>query len=340
MGTYEIIVRAYDQSGNFREVTKKLSIVTPIFKILGASPLPRWLTIISGLIILTALAFFARWAWLQHRRVHLKYIAGAIKDPAVAEKLKQLQKKRSQYMKHWLVIVAALLIFGGWFSVGSAQTTVLAPPIITTISQDVSNEEIFYIGGKAVIPESDVIIYLQSLHDGQTISEAVRVDAKGDWFYSYPKFLSPGSYLVWAQLKVGQETSAPSAQSEVRVAQTAIQLGASRLSLETLYLVFVFVLLLALLGIGGFIIYHGYHARRKQGKLIKEVREVEEVVKRGFLLLRRDLQAELAVINKNEINSKLSMEDQEKAQRLAKDLEEIDKIIEKEIRDVERILNL
>ncbi len=338
LGYYDVIVRAYDKAGNVREVTKKLSIVTPLLQILGFGFLPRWAMTLLGLGILGALAYFARRVWQWHRRVHLDHLLGALNSPEIARKLKELQDRRSGYMKHLVLILALTLsLFIGAESVKAAGN-VDSPPIVTTISKEITNEEIFYIGGKTSVPGSQILIYLQSMHDGQTLSATVDADQKGDWFYTHPEFFAAGRYLVWTQNKVGPELSAPSAQYEISVSQTAIQFGVSRISFETLYLIFIVILFLALASVTGFILYHGYHGTRKQRKLEKEVMEAEEAVKKGFLLLHRDIQQELAIIQKIKARQVLSAEDLEKEQRLLKDFEWVSRYIEKEVKDIERLL--
>ena len=219
-----------------------------------------------------------------------------------------------------------------------AQSSLLPSPIVTTVAEDITDEEIFYIGGKAPAVNSSIIIYLQSLHDGQTFSQTVEADSKGDWFYSYPNFLSPGRYLVWVQGKLGNQASAPSPQFEIGVSQTALQFGVSRISLEALYLIFVVIFLLSTVGLLSFILYHGHHARRKSRRLMSEVQRVDEAIKRGFLLLHKDLQTELAVLHQRKVAAILTHEDAEKEKKLLQDLDAIGKLIEKEVKDVERLL--
>lgn len=337
LGTYEILVRAYDKAGNIREIPQKLVITTPISRILGFQFIPRWLMVILGLLTLAALAFVANKVRIWHQKVHLMHIAGAINDPEISAKLKELQDKRSQYMKGIFVL---LICFVTAFGFGSqrARAESLATPIITSISENISNEEIFYIGGKTIVPGGQVSVHIQNLHDGQTFSQIIDVDKKGDWFYSHPNFFAPGKYLIWVQGKNGQEVSAPSPQRDLSVAQTAIQFGSSRLSLETLYLVFVAILLLALTGLIAFVLYHGYHGKKKHKKITKEIIETEEAIKRGFLLLHKDLEAELRAIHKKKSFSQLSTADAEKELRLSKDLEWVSKFIEKEVKNIEKLL--
>ncbi len=338
LGAYDVIVRAYDKAGNFREVTQRLTINTPILQILSLGFLPRWLATLIGLVLLAALLYFARRVWIWHREIHLQHLLGAMQDPQIAEKLKQLQNKRSQYLRHLVILLAVALSFGIAGSRAARAEEQTPPPVITTIAKDISNEEAFYIGGKAIAPGGTVVIYLENTKDGETLSATADVDKKGDWFYSFPTFLNPGQYLVWTQLKIGQETSAPSGQQQIYVSQTAIQLGASRLSFDTLYLIFIGILLAALAGLLGFIGYHGYHGRAKQKRLLKEVREAEEAVKAGFLLLHRDMQAELSALKKKKAREPFTKDDETRERQLMQDLDWVNQYIEKEVRDIDRLL--
>lgn len=335
LGKYQIIVRVYDKADNFQEISKKLSIVAPIFKLVGLDFLPRWLTVLLGLSVLIGLVFLSRIVWRRHDDIHTRYIAGVLKEPSILKRMREFHERRSKYKQLLILFLVCVSVVFGTASIGNAQNNITSPPIVTTIADNISNEELFYIGGKSVLPESQVIIYMQSLRDGQAVSATVEVDNKGDWFYSYPKFLPAGRYLVWTQNKIGENISAPSAQQEVSVVQTALQFGASRLSFETLYFIFMILFFLAAIGGGGFIAYHFYHARRKQKSLLKEIVEVEEALKRGFLVLRRDIQAELSILYKNKA---CSPEDLGKERQLLSDLEWVNKRVEKEIRDVERLI--
>lgn len=337
LGKYDVIIRAYDKAGNFRETNQRLTISTQILTILGFQFLPRWITVILGILLVLLLAYFARSMLIWHREAHLRHLLGDIKDPEIIARLKQLKEKRSEYFKHLAIILLMVASLVSYNQV-RAQSSLLPSPIVTTVAEDITDEEIFYIGGKAPAVNSSIIIYLQSLHDGQTFSQTVEADSKGDWFYSYPNFLSPGRYLVWVQGKLGNQASAPSPQFEIGVSQTALQFGVSRISLEALYLIFVVIFLLSTVGLLSFILYHGHHARRKSRRLMSEVQRVDEAIKRGFLLLHKDLQTELAVLHQRKVAAILTHEDAEKEKKLLQDLDAIGKLIEKEVKDVERLL--
>jgi len=340
-GSYDIIVRAYDKAGNYREVIERLDIIIPLFQVVSGEGVRvgdivtvpwAWSLIIAGLIIvLLGYGGFKVREW--HHATIRRSVRGEL--PAkVGDKLKELQKYRQKYGKLaiFLVLVSSFMFANG----ANAQQVELAPPFISTISREISNEEIFYIGGKADARDVDVIIYLQNLQSGETLSQVVTSGKNNEWFYRHNTFLPTGKYLLWTQTRIGKKFSPPSPQIQMSVRSTAIQFGASRLSFETLYLVISILFLLAIAGLSTFIVFHAYHGRRKHKELLREVREAEESVRRGFAVLRRDIQAELAVIKKVKLSKAISIEAQEKEKQLLKDLEWAERYIGKEIWDVEK----
>ncbi|RMD59137.1 hypothetical protein D6833_11930 [Candidatus Parcubacteria bacterium] len=137
-------------------------------------------------------------------------------------------------------------------------------------------------------------------------------------------------------MKVGEEMSPPSPQITLTVSPTAIQIGASRISYETLYLIIAVLLalvLLILVGVGAAL---AVRIRRKRRHLAEELRAVEESLKRGFAMLRRDIEAELELIHDIKMSKKLSDEEQQREQRLLHDLERIKNYLGKEIWEVEQ----
>jgi len=212
----------------------------------------------------------------------------------------------------------------------------LAPPYVTTVSRNVSNDEIFYVGGKTDNSNTTVTIYTQNLSSGETTSYSVASDKKGEWFYRHNGFLSPGKYVLWTQAKLGDVTSPPSPQIELSVARTAIVFGVTRISYEALYLIATLIFLLIALVLSGYVLYHAYHHRRKHQLLLKEVREAEESVKRGFAVIRRDIEREIALLKKAE-GRDLTAEEKAREEELYRDLKDTERRIGKEIWDIERV---
>ena len=343
IGKYDFIIRVYDNAGNYREVTSQLNIVNPLFEIISDKGVK-----ISGLFIIPWILF---WTILSALLIVLLYVALRIRKwhhgfialkhdkklpSEIESQLETLKKYRRKYGNLvLLLVIAGLMISSGTANAQQTQKIQLSPPIVSSVSRNISNEEIFYIGGKTDSPEVTVIIYLQNMETGETFGDSAVSNEKGDWFYRYPTFLSSGDYLLWTQSKLDENLSPPSPQIQMTVQKTAIQLGASRLSYETLYLILVIAFLIVILSLIIFIIYHAHLGRKKHKRFIKEIKEAEESVRRGFAVLKRDIQSEFTLMKKTAVSKNLSEEEKLKEEQLIKDLQDVEQYIGKEIWDIE-----
>ena len=130
--------------------------------------------------------------------------------------------------------------------------------------------------------------------------------------------------------------SPPSARVEVTVAPTAFQIGEKRLSAQSFYLMLTIIFLIALIGLTMFIVYHGRHARRKNRDLREEIKKAEESIRRGFSVLRRDIEEELAVVRRAKIAKGLSLEEKTREEKLLADLESVGRYLGREIWEIEK----
>ena len=355
LGRYEVVVRAFDRAGNFYQSTDRLTITYPFFEIireqglrLGGLYIIPWIYVwIFASILLLVLAYFARKLWEWHRRLE-QQIDAAHEHPAVSEKISILKEKQKEYgirsnsEKLMLLLFIAFVIgIAFWAPPVAAQTNIsrgeilpLEPPVITLFPESISNDEIFYIGGRAGAPDGEVIIYVQGIESGSTFNDSVVTDKTGAWFYSLPQFLNSGKYIVWTQFKAGDEISPPSSRLDLSVAPTAIQFGDDRFSYQDLYLVFVLVLLASTVGLLIFIIYHTFHIRLKNRKLLQKIQEAEDSIRRGFLVLQHDIESELALIRKVKLGKQLSLDEKLREEKLLKDFETISNYVEKEIWEI------
>ncbi len=333
LGDYDVIVRAYDIAGNYREVTKRLAIVTPLFQIFSdrglvirnifAIPWP-WLWGILGLLLI----FLAYLSW-RFRLIHF-HLYRAHENKALPEhvqdQLSELQKYRERYGKALMII----FLLGSILSTRQVSAQVsgeaLVPPVVTSISRHISNRDIFYLGGRSDSPNSQVIIYLQNPTTGELTSYKVSTDNDGEWFYRHGSLLPAGGYLLWTQAKQGNELSPPGPQFGLAVDAEAWQFGASRLSYEVIYLFAILILLIALVWLSVDVLIHRKKIKHRRALLNHEVRQAEESVRRGFALLRRDIEEELRATR-----------DKEARENLLLDLEKVEKYIGKEVWDVEKV---
>jgi hypothetical protein len=354
LGDYDVIVRAFDNAGNFEEVVERLSIVSPLITastggitILNKVTIPWWLVLLFSILIALLFSYLLWLTTRLHRREKLRELEGAFNDPEIRKKLEELHKLEEAHRrrktdidgpKHRfatvvLFITVSLSLCGNKIALAQENST-LPPPIITTVSESITNDELFYVVGVSDVEDSEIIIYIQNLQDNQLISATVVADKKGDWFYAYQKPLPKGSYTIWTQMKVGNQLSRPSKGEDFTVSKTALQIGASRLSYETLYLILTILFSILSLILGGFTAYHFYHSRIRKRILIKEIKEAESVIRDGFISLHKDIQSELETVHKAKMGKQLSEEEERREKKLLSDLEHIELTIKKEFADV------
>lgn len=64
------------------------------------------------------------------------------------------------------------------------------------------------------------------------------------------------------------------------------------------------------------------------------MREAQEAIRRGFAVLRRDIEAELALVRKAKLTKSLSAEEKMREEQLRKDLTQVEQNIGKEVLDI------
>lgn len=348
LGNYDVIVRAYDKAGNYREVTERLEIVQVLFRFIGPQGfevkssvvIPWWIIFLILLIVIIALWILGHRMHLWHRYIERRRNTKFMPETVVSQ-MEELQRYRSKYGK---IAAIALLMMGTMFmssvsvnaqGADSQQDDVFDTPLITTLSRNISNEEIFYIGGRVGKSDAEVIIYIQNQESAETISETVKADKNGEWFYRHDVFLPAGNYVLWAQARTGNQMSPPSPQVNVEVEETAVQFGATRVSYATLYLILFTLALLVAVGLLLYILYHSTQGRKKHLLIEKEISEAQESLRRGFAVLNRDIQAELEILRRAKLSQQLSTEQAQKEAQLIQDLQQIEQFVSKEIWDIE-----
>ena len=169
------------------------------------------------------------------------------------------------------------------------------------------------------------------------MNETTDSDKDGDWFYQDSSFLAPGQYRLWVQGKIGEDLSPPGPQSDMTISRTAIQFGSNRLSYETIYLNIIILMMLAILGLSAFSGFHYYQGRKKRKLLMGTIATTEESIRWGFALIRRDIEAELAVVKQASRAGSLSTEEIDKEEQLQRDLSTVQNYIGKELVDIEHL---
>ena len=345
LGDYDVSVRAFDKAGNYREVTQRLYITAPGLSffddsgiIFGDVVVPWIWALIILLLVFGGSAFVGYRVRRWHSAMHAAHTDKKLPQN-VASQLEELKKYRAKYGAKTLVIIFCLFSIFLAHS-ASAQTSSgdpLSPPTISTISKNISNAEIFYLGGTTDVADEDVVIYVQNIASGSMLTETATSDKDGNWFYRSDSFLAPGTYRLWVQGKIAEELSPPGPQTTMTISRTAIQFGSNRLSYKTVYIVCIFLLILGILFMIFYIVHHYRNGRKKRALFLKQTAEAEESIRRGFAVLRRDIEQELLIVRKASAATTLSAEDNEKESALLRDLAVVQEYVGKELWEVEHL---
>ena len=250
-------------------------------------------------------------------------------------KFERLNSERFRILGIGILILFSISILGFSISALAAnQQGTISPPLITLVPRDLGNNEIWYIGGTASVPETDIIIYLQG-QDGETQSFTAKSNEKGEWFYTHSSFLKEGKYKSWAQLKVLGELSPPGPEVSFEIIATALRIGSYRISFEILYMTVALILFGILVVLALVIFYHFRHYHIKNARLRREIREAEEEARKGFDILRRDIKEELEFIARIKKSQELTIEEHRREEKLMHDLDVVERHMMKEIKDIE-----
>lgn len=362
-GTYDVLVRAYDKAGNIRESTRNLQISDSIFWFMTADGITLpfrqsigWplLFVLLGLLllILLVMAYIVRkWYKLAHERLSSNDL-----PKTIAQQMEELQRYRARYGKIATVFLAAVFI-GSHLVIGSsalAQTETLnspptefieeiesatpaliTPPVITSYSANIKDDELFYVSGRTTEPNQDVVVHLQSMVDGNAYDFTTRSDRRGDWTYRHDDFLKGGKYILWAHARVDGQLSAPGPQVDMDVKPVALNWGNSRITYQSLYIGAIITLILFVIGLLLYIVIHAILVRRRRTQFSHQLRQAEDSIKRGFIALRRDIEAELLLIRQAHLPADLAGEQKVRAQQLEEDLKNIESLVGKEMWEVE-----
>lgn len=345
LGSYDVILRAVDKAGNFYDSVKNFQIVETIFGfaeegglLFRSNTVIAWGWVLGGLgvlivLLLFGIIFIKRWHRSLDTRRETKALPGVL-----TSQLEKLKKYRERYGKMALLLFLCLsLSWGSLAPVRTRAEDIISPPVISVVSQNISDDEMFYITGRSKFPKSTIVLYIQNEVEGTIITRDITPDANGEWFYQHSTPFNPGEYSVWLQTRVGEELSPPSAKTNLSVGREAFRLGSSRISYETLYLYIALILFLAVVGLVVYVVLHGTRAHKKRRVFLREVREAEESIIRGFAVLRRDIQAELALVHKAKMTRELTVAERAQEEHLMKDLVYVEQHVKKEVWDLEHI---
>jgi len=207
----------------------------------------------------------------------------------------------------------------------------IATPVIKDYSKELKQSDRFFISGTAL--ENIIInIYIEDAA-GQVVSKVTHSDQNGNWYYVYDTELANGRYTAWVE---GQNQnglkSRPSEKVTFLVSPPIFaRIGTFVINYFTVIASLLFMIILiiiSLLFLIGLI--------RK--KLKKETVEVEDVLHQNMKNLKKLIDEDLDNLNNLKKMSDVAKESEQMKKSLDDYIENTEKKILKEIKDVEDIL--
>lgn len=340
LGSYEIILRAYDNAGNYRESNERLEITRINAGFLGRAGFEirnvvtvswgalAFILLVTILLLVWILRKVRKWHHAYKEDIHKNNLPGHIKDQL--DQLKKYQRRYGKLASILLILVGSLVFFDA-AAPAEAVEAKLVPATITSFSDVTTDEELFFVSGRTDDPETEVIINVQNTLLSDTYTHTTVSDKRGDWSFRSENPLRYGSYAIWVQSKLGDQLSPPSPQVTMIVHKVAFNLAGSRVTYLVAYLVAIVILIIIVCVLLGYIIYHSLQGHSRRREFVNSLELAEESIKRGFAMLRRDIQAELALVSEASLSPEIKTKGKVREKRLLEDLKYVEEYVGKEI---------
>jgi len=203
-----------------------------------------------------------------------------------------------------------------------------------SVCQDVfvSGEEILYIEGSA-LPDIKVIIFFNK--NEELIKEwEILSDEEGHWSLKETGLFKSGIYRILARAKDSRGAiSNPSEECVVKVILKGISIGSWIISYEVITLAFT---PLSLIGLAG-LIYLFWKIRKTRKTIEKETKDLKKKFYKEYNELQEGVKKQLEVLKKTRAQRELTGEEKKMEENLLRDLSDIEKVIRKELKDIEEI---
>jgi len=206
-------------------------------------------------------------------------------------------------------------------------------PRITDFPQRLSNIEFLEIKGETAYPKAHVILFIQK-DSQEPNSYQIITDQDGKFAYTAKETLPSGAYTLWVFVTDEQGSQSNSSEKVSIVVSSSVIFSVGSWAVSFLVVI---VPLAALIFILLFILWYGWHKFQLMRKrLRKEVREVESALRKAFNLLKEDIREQIKMLEKTRTKRQLTEEEEKIIKRLKRNLDDAEKLIRKEIEDIEK----
>lgn len=209
----------------------------------------------------------------------------------------------------------------------------LVAPVITDYPSELASGSTLVIRGKA-IPDSAVNIFVKE-HAEEPKTFTVPADSTGAFTFIMDDKLADGTYQVWAQVSDGR--GAKSADSK-EVTVLVRPIGFIRIGNLAVSFLSVAIPLIALVVLAALLLLYGARRVREFRRAVrKEVTEAEEVLHESFTKLHFSVQEHVKKLEVARKRRDLTKEEEHMVSNLNKALNEAERVVSKEIRDIRRV---
>jgi hypothetical protein len=208
----------------------------------------------------------------------------------------------------------------------------LNPPVITEYPKVLQSGETLVVRG-STYPLSKAVIWLQKEKEDPR-SFTIESDQNGAFTFTADEKPEEGTYQLWAEaMNARGEKSLPSGKVAFAVVKAAVpcveRWSAASLAVAASLAALIILILLSC--------WRGwYKLLFFRERLRKKAREAESVLHRAFDVLRDTMREKIALLDKTRTKQQLTEEEGRIVRQLKKDLNDAEKMIRKEIEDIER----
>ncbi|MDP3963858.1 MAG: cohesin domain-containing protein [bacterium] len=213
----------------------------------------------------------------------------------------------------------------------------LAPPVITAYPKTLADDEMMFLDGTAP-PKSTVVVRFIDPEGNEATARKIASDEAGNWNYFGKPLKGRGDWRIAAHTENSEGAVSKESEVVISILATGLSVGPYRVTFASAY------------GIGGAILAFAFIAalaalvmlRKRVGRLsrslAKEIYEAEDALRLGFQTLREDVLLELRNLDALQKIRPLIPEEQNRRERLLRDLAFIEFRITKEVHDIEDVL--
>ncbi|MCK4782024.1 hypothetical protein KAS79_03850 [Candidatus Parcubacteria bacterium] len=207
-----------------------------------------------------------------------------------------------------------------------------APEVAVCPETFISGEEVFHIEGTAA-PGYTVIVFFEKAQELIKKWET-KSNEKGDWLINEDGLFKSGKYIISAKAKDALGAiSYPSKEYIVKVILSGFVLGPWFIDYSLFNLLLLILLLILLI----ILIYLFFRIINTQRAIKRESKDLKNKFYKEYNELCKDIELQLKLFRKAKQQRALTEEEKQAEKELLKNLADIERVIKKELKDIEEI---